>query len=361
MAPNYSFSGKQFAPYNTLVLSVLFCFTWAREALVGGLSIEDMLFWPGGYFLSLWILSPLALYFFKSLETTGRRTFIKQHLAISTGFGMLHFILTGLVIILLERFFKLPEHYNFFEPASYIRQSWPYAVDGMLWYWGYIFVFLYLQTRERLAVEKQKSEAIQKELAASDLSVLRTELNPHFLFNAMNSIAMKVRLKENKLAVAMIASLNDLLRSVLSRKRDKTVPLSEEIELLNKYLMIERVRFGEQVEVTQDFNEDLLPANVPQMILQPLVENAFKHGVKDSLREQKISITGAKESGALILTVFNTTEQMRRFDTANGSEGVGLPNVIHRLRRHYGTDFRFQCMSTGAGIAFRITLPFRTT
>jgi two-component system, LytTR family, sensor kinase len=257
----------------------------------------------------------------------------------------------------LERFFKLPEHYNFFEPASYIRQSWPYAVDGMLWYWGYIFVFLYLQTRERLAVEKQKSEAIQKELAASDLSVLRTELNPHFLFNAMNSIAMKVRLKENKLAVAMIASLNDLLRSVLSRKRDKTVPLSEEIELLNKYLMIERVRFGEQVEVTQDF----LPANVPQMILQPLVENAFKHGVKDSLREQKISITGAKESGALILTVFNTTEQMRRFDTANGSEGVGLPNVIHRLRRHYGTDFRFQCMSTGAGIAFRITLPFKTT
>ncbi|MEQ8811021.1 MAG: histidine kinase [Imperialibacter sp.] len=359
MAPNDSFSSKQFAPYSTLVLAGLFGFVWAREASTTGFVIENILFWPGAYFLSLWILSPLALYFFKSLETTGRRAFIKRHLAISAGFGILHFILTGLLIILLERFFRLPEHYNFYQSGSYFRQSWPYAVDGMLWYWSYIFIFLYLQTRERLAFEKQRSEVIQKELAASDLSVLRTELNPHFLFNAMNSIAMKVRLKENKLAVTMIASLNDLLRSVLSRQREKTVPLSEEIDLLNKYLMIESVRFGEQVEVTQDFSEDLLPAEVPQMILQPLVENAFKHGVKDSLRQQKISITGAKENDALVLTVFNTTEQMRRFDTVNGSEGVGLPNVIHRLRRHYGTDFRFQSMSTGAGIAFRITLPFR--
>jgi two-component system, LytTR family, sensor kinase len=217
-----------------------------------------------------------------------------------------------------------------------------------------------LQTRERLSFEMQRSETIQKELAASDLSALRTELNPHFLFNAMNSIAMKVRLKENKLAVAMIASLNDLLRSVLSRTRGKTVPLSEEINLLNKYLMIEKVRFGEQVEVTQDFGNDLLASHVPQMILQPLVENAFKHGVKDNLSQQRVSITAERENGSLVLTVFNTTEKMQRFDTFDGASGIGLPNVVHRLRRHYGTDFRFQSMSSGTGIAFRITLPFRS-
>jgi len=352
-------SNRLFTRYNSITLAGLFCYVWIRDLWLNGSSPQNILFWPGAYFLSLWSLSPLILLYFSSTSFRKMRSMAKNHLMAALLFGLLHWIATGLLIILLERLFRLPEHFHIADPAAYISSSWPFAVDGFLWYGGYLLVFILLQTRQRLETEKTKQEQLQKELAASDLSFLKTELNPHFLFNAMNSIAMKVRLKENKVAVSMIASLNDLLRSVLSGKKDKTIPLSEEVELLEKYLMIEKIRFGDQVNVLKEFPAETLNSRVPQMILQPLVENAFKHGIKDNLSQQQINIKAAKENGTVVLTIFNTTEKLPRFDHFNGTEGIGLPNIIHRLRRHYGANFQFQSMVVESGVAFRITLPLQ--
>ncbi len=337
---------------------MLFTYLWLRDLFINGSDPHNILLWPGGYFLSIWVISPFALYFYQTRHVKSGSAFLQVHLPLGIIFGTFHLFLTGLLIILLERFFQLSEHYNYYEFGIYLVDSWPYVIDGVLWYCGYMLLFSFVRNTGKLKAEKQKAERLQKDLNASDLSVLRTELNPHFLFNAMNSIAMKVRLKENKVAVAMIASLNDLLRTVLSRKKDKMVSLSEEIELLNKYLMIENVRFGEQVEVLQRYSDGLMEALVPQLILQPLVENAFKHGVKDNMNQQRISITGERSHDSLVLTVFNTTEHLKKFEVFNGSDGIGLPNVIHRLRSHYGTKFQFQSMSMETGIAFRMTIPF---
>lgn len=353
------FSDKSFPFYNTAFLLLLFFYCWFRQFILSGAAIVDIIFWPGAYFLSLWILSPAVLYFFSTTIPLGRSGFLQKNSLLSTGFGLLHFLFTGLLILVLERFFRLPEHYSLSRIGDYLLSYWPYAIEGLLWYWLYTGVLLFAFNQKKLKEEKKKLQEIEQELVASQLNMLRTELNPHFLFNAMNSIAMKVRLKENTHAVSMIAALNDLLRVVLSRKKEKMIGLKEEIEILDKYLSIEKTRFGEQVEIQLSFPEHLHKARVPQLILQPLVENAFKHGIKESLSKQVISVSAEAEENFLVLRIYNTSAAGYRVISADYAGGIGLSNVIHRLRRLYGTNFRFQAVTLDKGVEFRISLPYR--
>lgn len=173
----------------------------------------------------------------------------------------------------------------------------------------------------------------------------------------MNGIAMKVRLGESKVAVNMIAALNDLLRLALTKGGSRSIPLSEELELLDKYLTIERTRFDEEVQIDMNIKKEVMNAKVPQLILQPLVENAFKHGVKENIIDQVIRITGSRENDHLVLTVFNTSKNHTML--IEESSGIGLPNTVQRLRQLYGTNFRFHSNMTKSGVAFTITIPFQ--
>lgn len=357
MPPLKVVTERQFTIYHTLALGVLLGYVCLREP---DLRPDSLIYWPGAYFLSLWLLGPLALHFFNTSSGKKRKDFLAYHGWSSGLFGALHFLLSGMLILLLERFFRLPEHYNLPTMGRYAAASWYYAIDGIIWYWTCLVVFVLVYNRQKWLEERQKTEVARLELLNSDLITLRTELNPHFLFNTMNSIAMKVRLKENKLAVAMIASLNDLLRVVLTRRHEKTVSLAEELALLDKYLLIEKTRFGDAVEISREFADDLLPARVPQMLLQPLVENAFKHGIKEKMGQQHIQISGQRNNGTVVLTVYNTTAPQSAGLGQSQSLGIGLQNVVQRLRKLYGTAFHFQRLDLENGVAFKITLPFRT-
>lgn len=350
-------SNKRFPAVNSLGLLLLFGYFCARQPR---LTTESIIFWPGAYFLSLWLLSPLTRYFFHAATPLTRARFVRYHLRNSLLFGLLHFATTGLLILLLERLFHFPEHYTLSTLWVYARQSWHYGADGVLWYWGYTVLFLLVVFRKRWKEEEQKTADMKRELLDSDLHRLRVELNPHFLFNTMNSIAMKVRLKENKLAVAMIASLNDLLRVVLSRRTERTVTLKEELQLLNKYILIEKTRFGDELDIVIEAPEDVQLAQVPQLLLQPLVENAFKHGVRENLGQQRIQLTSVRAGDSLVITVYNTTREGNG-GAARSSMGIGLQNIVRRLQKLYGPAFYFQRLDLDDGIAFKITLPYRTT
>jgi len=258
-------------------------------------------------------------------------------------------------IIILERFFREEEHYSLTEYSEFLIENWTFLLDGVLWVIGYSAILYIIRVRDRLSATEFKVATLEKELYRSDLNTLRKEINPHFLYNAMNAIAMKVRLKENKTAVSMIAALNDLLRLSLKKGDEQLITVAEEMELLQKYLLIERERFGEDTTIEILIDELILDVKIPELILQPLVENAFKHGSVLTQEQRTIRVSGERTSFGIVFSVYNTASNRTNINFSN--QGVGLPNVVHRLRRIYGTGFRFQSFNNDEGIVFRISIP----
>ncbi|MEQ8469731.1 MAG: histidine kinase [Marinoscillum sp.] len=351
-----TFPRNNFFIANSLCIGLLFLFFWVKA--LSNPSYENVIFWPGAYFISIWLLSQIANGFILSSSFEKLKSAIVGQVIVALGFGVAHLLLTGLLTILLERFCRFPEHYTFKTFGQYLFNHWYLVIEGLIWYTAYLIVLLFFKLLVRYQTEKYRSEVLKKDLRHSDLTKLRNELNPHFLFNAMNGIAMKVRLGENKVAVSMIAALNDLLRLALTKGEDKSITLEEELKLLDKYLIIEKTRFGDTVHIQFDLNQEILNALVPQLILQPLVENAFKHSIKEHAENQIIKIAAVKKEGHLIMTVYNTTKNPASVNIE--TSGVGLSNIIQRLKRLYGTNFRFQSQPEENGLTFIITIPYQT-
>lgn len=336
----------------------LFLVTWLKRLLIEQTtSWENFIYHPGAYFLVLWLISPLVISLFITINTYTRNQQIKWHFIASIGFGIMHFVLVGFFILLLERLFKLEEHYNSSTLIHHYRNDWIYILDGVGWYAFYLIILLLMNYYLLFKNEKKRVVITESNLAHSNFQVLSTQLSPHFLFNAMNSIAMMVRKKENSRAVNMIASLSEMLRAAMSQKNDQLVPLKNELVLLNKYLSIEKARFKDRVEVTISFAEEVLVAAVPQLVLQPIVENAFKHGVENSQGKAEIKVQGIRVNNQLQLSVYNSGLNHVEWDITN-SKSLGLPNTIHRLRQLYGSDFNFKVIEQKEGILFEITIPF---
>lgn len=191
---------------------------------------------------------------------------------------------------------------------------------------------------------------LQGQLAHAQLQALRMQLNPHFLFNALNSISMLVRGGRNDEAVRMLAGLGDLLRGVLEENRPNEVPLRDELDFLRRYLAIEQIRAG-RLEVRMEVAPELMDACVPNLILQPIVENAIRHGIAKSSAAGLVEIGAWRENGSLLLSVRDDGPGL----AADGREGVGLSNTRARLARMYGDAHRLE-LSNAEGGGARVTL-----
>ena len=187
----------------------------------------------------------------------------------------------------------------------------------------------YSRFRER----ELAASRLQGQLAHAQLQALRMQLNPHFLFNALNSIAMLVRGGRNPEAVKMLAGLGDLLRAVLEEERPHEVPLSEELDFLRRYLDIEQVR-ADRLEVRISVAPDAMQARVPNLILQPIVENAIKHGISRSTAASLVEIGAHRENGALVVSVRDDGPG----PAPGAPEGVGLRNTRARLALENAED-----------------------
>lgn len=209
----------------------------------------------------------------------------------------------------------------------------------------------YARFRERELAASQ----LQGQLAHAQLQALRMQLNPHFLFNALNSIAMLVRAARNDEAVRMLAGLGDLLRAVLDDERPHEVPLRDELDFLRRYLDIEQIRAG-RLRVSVDVAPDAMEARVPNLILQPIVENAIRHGIARSSAAGLVEIGAWRENGSLLLSVRDDGPGVGD----GATDGVGLRNTRARLARMYG-DAQTLEMGDADGGGTRVTLriPFR--
>ena len=215
-----------------------------------------------------------------------------------------------------------------------------------------------IDSREALALQQTETARLNEQLSKTQLDALRRQIEPHFLFNTLNAIAGLVRENRNDDAVSMIAGLSDFLRHVVENSDRQQVPLGEELEFTQKYLDIQKTRFAERLRFSVDVPTELLPAQVPALNLQPMVENAVKHGIAKRVQGGAIRITAARSNGTLTLRVYNDGPGLPP-GWEKSQSGVGMSNARTRLQSLYGNGFDLTMRNREpGGVEISISVPF---
>ena len=232
------------------------------------------------------------------------------------------------------------------------------SVTTSLVLYAFILVIDYaLQSRQRLARQQTEAAQLGEQLSRAQLDALRRQIEPHFMFNALNSIAALVRDNRSDAAVDMIVSLSDFLRHAAEDSTRPRVPLAQEVERLRQYLEIQKARFAERLQVTLTIPVELLAAQVPSLILQPLVENAIKHGISKRAQGGEIQVAAAQTNGRLNLRVGNDGPGLPA-ELEKGRTGIGIANLRNRLQLMYGSGFELSLRNqTAGGVEVSISLP----
>src|SRR5215469_16398387 len=214
-----------------------------------------------------------------------------------------------------------------------------------------------LRSREQLGRQQTETARLNEQLSKAQLSALRRQIEPHFLFNTLHAISGLVREKRNDAAVSMIAGLSDFLRRVVEDSDRQQVPLSEELEFTQKYLDIQKARFADRLQFSVDVPAELLSAEVPSLVLQPMVENAVKHGISKRVQGGAIRISVARDNGALILRVYNDGPGLPA-GCEQQTSGIGIVNVRTRLRSLYGDAFKLNLHNQNGGVEASLSVPY---
>lgn len=206
-----------------------------------------------------------------------------------------------------------------------------------------------------------REEQLRTQLAQAELAALKQQVQPHFLFNSLNAISSLMREGESAKAVEAIALLSGLLRQLMGNSGRQEVELRRELDYLQCYLAVEKLRFEERLQLEFDVDEDCLDASVPTLLLQPLVENAVKHGIAQRRAPGRIRVAARRAGPVLRLEVFNDPAEGGRRSDAHDNHGIGLQATRARLDRTYPERHRLDCRLGGAeGSTVAIEIPFQT-
>lgn len=321
------------------------------------------LYWAFGDWYEWALLSPAIFWLSRRFEFD--RTRWPGSIAVHLGFGLalstihaamcaaaavLQGVVVGPPISFLESFQRLLATRTHFNLAVYV-------VIVSAWHaWNY-----HRKYREREA----EAADLTARLAQAQLEALRMQLNPHFLFNTLNAIS-SLMLKDVIAANKMISRLGELLRFALETKDQQEVPLKQELEFLQRYLEIERIRFGPRLNFAMQMEPSTLDASVPNLILQPLVENAIRYAIEPSSGIGQITLRSTRENGSLLIQVADNGSGLAPASTlaahhgADHRERVGLRNTRERLQKLYGAAQSFDLRDNpSGGVIASITIPLR--
>ena len=229
---------------------------------------------------------------------------------------------------------------------------------NLLLYWVMVAVSSAFDYYRKYRDREVQAIELENRLTQARLQALQMQLNPHFLFNSLHSISALMHIDIDA-ADRMIARLSELLRAALDSSDTQEVTLQRELDFLKRYLEIEKIRFGNRLDVKIDAASETLQAQVPNLIMQPLVENAIRHGIEPHSRPGQIELRAHREGDELTLEVQDNGDGL----TGNGpaAEGVGLSNTRARLKTLYGDAHEFEMGSTPrGGLLVRMMIPFRT-
>jgi len=239
----------------------------------------------------------------------------------------------------------------------------PMMIMGFLAYKMTLTTNYALDYYKRYTDERQLTTELESKLKQAELNALRMQLQPHFLFNTLNAISNLV-MEDPKLAVRMIARLGDFLRLTIETQDRQFVSLDSELDFARKYLEIEQLRFSDRLKVKIDADPPSLAAAVPNLILQPFIENAIKHGIAKRSEAGRIEISAARWNGSLRVEIVN--DGVSNLSDTNGlgphdRMGIGLANARNRLSQLYGSAFvlNIEC-DKGAEARVLIEIPYST-
>lgn len=256
-----------------------------------------------------------------------------------------------------------------FDADTYAYNTFAMVPLDFLTYSGFFAVSFsvdyYYRNRRRTdeALQLQlKTAQLQSDLARAELAALRGQLHPHFLFNSFNALATLVRQQKNDQAVEIIAQLSELLRLAIERTGLHEIPLHQELDFIRRYLDIERLRYGEKLRTAFDVEPAALNVLVPNIVLQPLVENAIKHAISLRTNPGLVRLTAGRSGERLHVAVVDDGPENPPPAVPAGRkrQGIGLANSRAQLEKLYGTDYRLEVMKRPeGGTTIHLDLPWR--
>ncbi|MFC5742057.1 sensor histidine kinase [Dyella tabacisoli] len=311
-----------------------------------------MLVWNFTVFYLWMALGPLIARLSRQSAGHGWRRFAAVHVPASLGVALAHVV----VHLLIYWVVCGPGTAPVTTYGAFLRMQFVYNYHfALLIYWVILVALRGLDSQRRLRDERLRNAQLESQLAQSQLRTLRVQLQPHFLFNTLNAISA-LALADPIHARLMIARLSDLLRLTLEERHALEVPLSRELELLRCYLDIQQVRFQDRLSTHLDVAMDTVHASVPSMILQPLVENALRHGLLDKPEPGQLQIVSRREGGQLYLRVDDDGLGLPE----GVAEGFGLGNTRERLQVLFGkTASVALARKAEGGTRVELRFPFR--
>lgn len=245
-------------------------------------------------------------------------------------------------------------------PAFWDTLSATLVFHGLICLFAYalILTVTYLiDSRDKVARKVTEAARLNEQLSKAQLAALRQQIEPHFMFNTLNSIAGLVRDNRSDAAVGMIVGLSEFLRHSIKDGDRQQVTLEEEVEFLERYVEIQQARFGERLCFSVEIKPDTLHLAVPSLLLQPLVENAIKHGLGKAASGGSVRVKGVRDGSVLLLSVYNDGPAFPPDWETNG-DGVGLANLRTRLRILYGTAAELSMRRVGRkGVEVLVAIP----
>lgn len=256
-----------------------------------------------------------------------------------------------------------------YSPAPRSIAELPSAVMRMVYieiivYTAVVLGVLAVRARQRAHAHERRAAALALQLSRARLQTLQSRLQPHFLFNALHTVGMLARAGDTERIVDVTARLGGVLRVMLDEDDAAESTLREEMELVDRYLAIELVRFRDRLDVETDIDDDANDGLVPRFILQPLAENSMRHGIAHRTERGRITIRARRVSDALVMTVTDDGPGTRSAPVqpdSNGRPGLGLRITRERLAGMYGDRGALEVTTTDAGTIATITVPWHTT
>ena len=320
------------------------------RVLGGSGSWSEALAWSFSYWYAWAALAPLVVWLSRLLlrEGTAFLVSLQLHLPACVLLSFAHLA----VLVVVTR----ASHIGV-EPLRAV-----YAVHmqwNLLIYWVLVGATHALHYYDRFRERELRATQLEAELAQSQLHRLKMQLQPHFLFNALNAISTLIE-TDPEAADRMLSQLASLLRESLRADAPHEVSLREELSFLDRYLEIEKTRFADRLSVSFEIDPDILDARVPNLLLQPLVENAIRHGIARRAGAGRVGVRAWRENGSLRLEVKDDGPGLP--DAAKECSGIGLGNTRARLERLHGNDYRLELSNSPEGGALAsVRLPFTET
>lgn len=245
--------------------------------------------------------------------------------------------------------------YQMFDVIQTIIWQYPTGITFYLMISGGYYSLIYYREIKNREIKESQLQILLKE---SQLNALKNQLNPHFLFNALNAINALIPAEPEK-ARKMLIKVADLLRLSITKQKDSFVTLATEMEFVHTYLDIEKIRLSERLEYIEKTDDTLMEKKIPCMILQPLIENAVKHGLAPSRNKGFIELSVKENNNQIKIEIHNSIPEKMPETNGKINTGFGLKNIDKRLHNIYGSNMKFSYRKSGSEYNVRIELPFK--